>query len=93
MSAGSVAALPTCAGTPKPPARRSAPTRRALTRVFVVLTVLVGGLVGLVRQALAPSGWATAVNVVWVGYDLLLLSVIIEAALFRASQQPRESTA
>ncbi len=56
--------------------------------------LVVAALVGVARQLLgyAPSFSGTLVNLGWVGYDLLVLSVIIEAALYRGSYR-REETA
>ena len=53
---------------------------------------VVAAVVGVVREVLgfAPNTWGTAVNLAWVGYDLVALSVIIEAALFRGSPTSKE---
>ena len=45
-------------------------------------------VVGVVRlwTGAATSTIGTGVNVAWVGYDLLVMSVILQAALFRAPE-------
>jgi hypothetical protein len=52
------------------------------------MAVLVVALVvGIVRHLLgyAPNSWDTWVNVLWICYDLAVMSVIIQAALFKGS--------
>ena len=49
--------------------------------------LVIAFVVGVVRQLLgySPNTWDTVVNLIWVGYDLLVMSVIIDAALFKGS--------
>ncbi len=49
--------------------------------------LVAAAIIGLVRLAIgaAPSGYGTYVNLVWVAYDLLVLSVIVQAARYRGS--------
>jgi cellulose synthase (UDP-forming) len=47
--------------------------------------------VGTVRAAVGLAPWfGTAVNVFWVAYDLLVLSVIVEALRYRGYQPAEE---
>jgi cellulose synthase (UDP-forming) len=59
---------------------------------LVVMVVLVlAALVGTVRAAVGLAPWfGTAVNVFWVAYDLLVLSVIVEALRYRGYQPAEE---
>lgn len=55
---------------------------------LITMAVLVVALVvGIVRQLLgyAQNSWDTWVNVLWICYDLTVMSVIIQAALFKGS--------
>ena len=47
--------------------------------------LLVAAAAGLVREfaGLAPTAEGTWVNLAWVGYDLLMLSVVVQAARYR----------
>ena len=49
--------------------------------------LVAAAIIGLVRLALgaAPSGYGIYVNLVWVAYDLLVLSVIVQAARYAGS--------
>ena len=56
---------------------------------LITMAVLVVALVvGIVRQLLgyAQNSWDTWVNVLWICYDLAVMSVIIQAALFKGSE-------
>lgn len=60
---------------------------------IVATVVLVGAcVIGVVRlwTGAADSVIGTAVNVVWVAYDLLVLSIIYKAALFRPDEPAEE---
>jgi cellulose synthase (UDP-forming) len=50
-------------------------------------------LIGVVRLWLhaETSTVGTAVNITWVGYDLLVISVIYRAALYRAPEPATEA--
>ena len=79
--------------TPKTRQNRSHfPWRLAIPQVVASAALLVAAVTGIVRLWLgvAPSAVGTLVNVVWVLYTLLLLSVIFEAALFRAPDPESE---
>ena len=56
--------------------------------------LVVAAVVGVVRLLLgvAPSLEGTVINLVWVAYDLVVLSVMIEAAHYSGPRQPQEST-
>jgi cellulose synthase (UDP-forming) len=61
---------------------------------LLAMALLAGAaVVGLVRQleGLAPTAWGTVVNLVWVVYDLVVLSVIVEAARYRGSASRMEA--
>ncbi len=62
-------------------------------QLAAIVVLVLAVVVGLVRQVLgyAPPGWGTAVNVAWAGYDLLVLSVVVRAALFAGSPQVDDS--
>jgi cellulose synthase (UDP-forming) len=74
--------------TPKTQGERVSQWRFVRPQLLAIGILVVAVVVGIVRQLLGygPDAWATAVNVAWVGYDLLALSVVIPAALFRGSQ-------
>jgi cellulose synthase (UDP-forming) len=78
--------------TPKtrPTGRRPFPWR--LIRVqLIAMALLVGAaVVGLVRLALglAPTAQGTWINLVWVVYDLVVLSVVIQAARYPGYRPP-----
>jgi len=61
-----------------------------LTAMAVLVIAVV---VGVVRYLVGLSElWGTVVNTAWVLYDLIALSVILEAARFRGYQPTRESS-
>jgi cellulose synthase (UDP-forming) len=78
--------------TEKAQGKRKSQWRFVKPQLFVIGLLIVAAVVGVVREVLgfAPSAWGTAVNLAWVGYDLVALSVIIEAALFRGSSLSKE---
>ena len=80
--------------TPKTAGMRVSQWRFVRPQLVVIGVLVVAVIVGIARQLLgyAPDAWATAVNVAWVGYDLLALSVIFHAALFRGSHVVEEET-
>jgi cellulose synthase (UDP-forming) len=65
------------------------PPWRLIRPQLVAMALLIGSVVvGLIRLAIgaAPSAAGTFVNVFWVVYDLVVLSVIIDAALYRGPE-------
>ena len=68
----------------------SGPPWREIWPQLTAIAVLVFALVlGLVHLAIGTAdGTGTLVNTVWVVYDLLVLSVIIQAALYRGPTRP-----
>jgi hypothetical protein len=80
--------------TPKTQRRRVSQWRFVRPQLVVIGVLVVALIVGIARQLLgyAPDAWATAVNVAWVSYDLLALSVIFPAALYRGSQAIKKET-
>ena len=69
--------------------QEGAPPWDAIRQQLIAMGLLAGSaVIGLVRLALGHgSAVATLVNVAWVGFDLLVLSVIIQAALYRGFEQ------
>lgn len=68
----------------------SGPMWRLVRPQLVAMGLLViAVVVGLVRLALgvAPSAGGTLINIAWVAYDLVVLSVIIDAALYRGPDE------
>ncbi|MDX6309451.1 MAG: hypothetical protein QOI06_2497 [Nocardioidaceae bacterium] len=63
-------------------------------QLAAIIVLIVAAVVGLIRLHLgsAPSTWGTVVNLTWVGYDLVVLSVIIEAARYRGSATSEEGS-
>lgn len=58
--------------------------RLVLPQLVAMVLLVVAAVVGLVRAGMGLSPWAgTAVNLLWVGYDLLVLSVIVTALRYR----------
>lgn len=62
------------------------PARLIWPQLSVMVLLVLATATGLARMATGAedSGVGVLVNVVWVGYDLVVLSVIIQAALYRA---------
>jgi cellulose synthase (UDP-forming) len=75
--------------TPKTRQEGGPPWRLIRPQLVAIGLLVLSVVVGLVRLALGVAGRAgTAVNVLWVSYDLLALSVIIDAALYRGTGSP-----
>ena len=64
------------------------PWRLVLPQLTAIVVLVVACVIGVVRlwTGAATSTIGTGVNVAWVGYDLLVMSVILQAALFRAPE-------
>jgi cellulose synthase (UDP-forming) len=64
------------------------PVRLVLPQLVTFAVLLLACVVGVVRlwAGSATSVVGTAVNITWVAYDLLVMSVIFEAALYRAPE-------
>jgi cellulose synthase (UDP-forming) len=71
----------------------SFPWRLILPQTVATVVLVLACLVGVVRlcTGAATSPIGTAVNVTWVAYDLLVMSVIFRAAAFRASEPIHEN--
>lgn len=71
------------------------PARLIWPQLTVMVLLVVATATGLTRMALGAenSGIGVLVNVVWVAYDLVVLSVIIQAARFRAPEPEPEVVA
>jgi cellulose synthase (UDP-forming) len=63
-------------------------------QLLAMALLVVAAIVGIVRMnlGLAPSVEGTWINVLWVAYDLIVLSVMIEAARYTGPRQPQENT-
>jgi cellulose synthase (UDP-forming) len=79
--------------TPKSQDARVSQWRFVRPQLITIAVLVVALMVGIVRQLLgyAPNNWDTWVNVAWISYDLTVMSVIIQAALFKGSQQTEEN--
>jgi cellulose synthase (UDP-forming) len=78
--------------TPKVRQESTGTPWRLILPQLVAMVVLVGAAVaGLVREfaGLAPTPEGTWVNLAWVGYDLLMLSVVVRAACYRGPDEER----
>ncbi|WP_152190375.1 glycosyltransferase family 2 protein [Georgenia satyanarayanai] len=73
-------------------ARTGFPWRLVLPQAVAVVVLVLACVVGVVRLWTGTAGSAigTGVNVVWVVYDLVVISVIFEAARFRAPDNHEE---
>jgi cellulose synthase (UDP-forming) len=70
------------------------PWRLIWPQLLAIAALVVACVVGVVRLWLSETSTVlgTAVNVVWVAYDLLVLSVVIEAARYRSQDQEGVTT-
>jgi cellulose synthase (UDP-forming) len=68
----------------------SFPWRLVLPQLIATVVLVVACVIGVVRlwTGAASSVVGTGVNVAWVAYDLLVMSVIFQAALYRPAPQP-----
>jgi cellulose synthase (UDP-forming) len=68
------------------------PWRLVLPQLVAVVVLVVAAVVGVARLVFgsASSTIGTAVNLAWVGYDLVVLSVIFQAARYRAPEPAEE---
>lgn len=77
------------------PKVRQAGASLRLVRVQIVAMVALAlaAVIGLVRLMLGvtEAGGAIFINVVWVGYDLIMLSAVIDAALYSGYPTPEET--
>ncbi len=64
------------------------PARLVWPQLTAIVVLVVAAVIGVVRlwTGATDTYIGTGVNVAWVAYDLLILSVIFEAALFRAPE-------
>jgi cellulose synthase (UDP-forming) len=74
--------------TPKTRQEGGPPWRLVRPQLVAMALLVVSAIVGLARLAIgaAPSAAGTFVNVGWVVYDLVVLSVIIDAAMYRGPE-------
>jgi cellulose synthase (UDP-forming) len=68
------------------------PWRLILPQLIAMGVLVLACVIGVVRlwTGVATSTIGTGVNVAWVAYDLLVMSVILQAALFRAPETAEE---
>lgn len=65
------------------------PWREIWPQLTAIVVLVLALLIGLARLAVGTSdGTGTLVNTVWVIYDLAVLSVIVQAALYRGPTRP-----
>jgi cellulose synthase (UDP-forming) len=58
-------------------------------QLLAMVLLVVAAVIGIVRAAMGLSWWVgTAVNVVWVVYDLVVLSVVVQALRYRGYTGP-----
>ena len=71
------------------------PWRLVAPQLVATVVLVLACVVGVVRLWLgtADSAIGTFVNVAWVAYDLLVMSVIYQAAAFRAPEPAEEKVA
>jgi cellulose synthase (UDP-forming) len=70
--------------TPRGGRRRPGQARLVWPQLTAMVLLVVAAVVGVVRASLGLSWWVgTAVNLVWVGYDLVVLSVVVQALRYR----------
>lgn len=70
----------------------SFPWRLIWPQLLATVVLVAACVIGVVRlwTGAATSTIGTTVNVVWVAYDLLVMSIIFRAALYRPVDQPEE---
>jgi cellulose synthase (UDP-forming) len=61
-----------------------------LAAIGLLVVAVIGGFLRMLL-GYAPSVTGTVVNIVWVSYDLVVLSVVIEAAMYKGAQQSEET--
>jgi cellulose synthase/poly-beta-1,6-N-acetylglucosamine synthase-like glycosyltransferase len=81
--------------TPKTAQGDGRPPWSLIRPQLVAMGVLVvAAIIGVTREVLgvAPTPEGTWVNLAWVGYDLLMLSIVLRAVHYRGPQAERETT-
>ena len=75
--------------TPKTQGAWSPQWKFVKPQLIAIAVLVIALVVGVTRQLLgyAPNTWGTVVNSAWVVYDLVVMSVIVEAALFKGYQK------
>lgn len=70
--------------TPKTRQDTTGSWRLVWPQLLAIALLVIAAVVGTVRAALGMAPWVgTTVNLLWVGYDLLVLSVIVQALRYR----------
>lgn len=61
-------------------------------QLLAMVLLVVAAVIGIVRASLGLSLWVgTTVNLLWVGYDLVVLSVVVQALRYRGFTGPEAS--
>jgi cellulose synthase (UDP-forming) len=68
------------------------PWRPIRPQLVAIGILVLSAAVGLIRLAMgyAPSAWGTGVNLLWIGYDLVMLSVVVQAARYKGYENRPE---
>lgn len=76
----------------RPVGRPPFPWRLVLPQLVAAVALVLACFVGVVRlwTGAAGSTIGTAVNVIWVAYDLLVMSVVFQAARYRPTEEHEE---
>ncbi len=79
--------------TSKVQEERTSQWRFVKPQLIAIVILVVAAVIGIARQLLgsSPSDLGTVVNLAWVGYDLVVLSVIIQAARFTGHPRAQEA--
>jgi cellulose synthase/poly-beta-1,6-N-acetylglucosamine synthase-like glycosyltransferase len=79
--------------TPKTRQQGGPPWRLIRPQLIAMGLLVVAGVVGVVRMAVGQADvLSTSVNMVWIVFDLLVLSVVVRAALYRGYDEPAEES-
>ena len=83
--------------TPKTRQQGGPPWRLIRPQLVAMALLVFAGIIGVVRMAAGQADvLATSVNMVWIVFDLLVLSVVVQAARYRGfagQDEPTEATA
>jgi cellulose synthase (UDP-forming) len=79
--------------TPKTRQQGGPPWRLIRPQLIAMGLLVLAGVVGVVRMAVGQADvLSTSVNMVWIVFDLLVLSVVVRAALYRGFDEPAEES-
>jgi cellulose synthase (UDP-forming) len=78
--------------TPKTRQAGGPPWRLIRPQLVAMALLVVAGVVGVVRMAVGQADVVpTCVNMIWIVFDLVVLSVVVQAALYRGSEEEQEA--